>query len=128
MGMSERQNAFTIKTNRLSDEVYNKLAKYAKSRKLGDYISTLILRDLDGSSTERKAMEDKKTYEMLEHIKNELADLKTLAKTTGFVGNDSFKEEEPSSKVPLLKEGKIADLENISGSLDDDDLEEYNDF
>ncbi|MFP7737078.1 hypothetical protein ACLHDF_27910 [Priestia aryabhattai] len=125
--MSERQNAFTIKTNRLSDEVYNKLATYAKSRKLGDYISSLILRDLDGSFTERKAIEDKKTYEMFEHIKNELADLKTLAKTTDFVGNDSFKEEEPS-KVPQLKEGKIADLENISGSLDDDDLEEYNDF
>ncbi|WP_349346867.1 hypothetical protein [Priestia megaterium] len=125
--MSERQNAFTIKTNRLSDEVYNKLATYAKSRKLGDYISSLILRDLDDSSTGRKAIEDKKTYEMLEHIKNELADLKTLAKTTGFVGNDSFEEEEPP-KVPQLKEGKIADLENISGSLDDDDLEEYNDF
>jgi len=125
--MSERQNAFTIKTNRLSDEVYNKLASYAKSRKLGDYISSLILRDLDGSSTERKAIEDTKTYEMLEHIKNELADLKTLAKTTGFVESVSFKEEEPL-KVPQLKEGKIADLENISGSLDDDDLEEYNDF
>ncbi|MGG4392682.1 hypothetical protein ABEU97_31675, partial [Priestia megaterium] len=78
-------------------------------------------------ATERKEMEDTKTYEILEHIKNELADLKTLAKTTGFVGNDSFKEEEPS-KVLQLKEGKIADLENISGSLDDDDLEEYNDF
>lgn len=127
MGMSERQNAFTIKTNRLSDEVYNKLASYAKSRKLGDYISSLILRDLDDSSTQRKVIEDKKTYEMLEHIKNELADLKTLAKTTGFVGSVSFKEEEPL-KVPQLKEGKIADLENISGSLDDDDLEEYNDF
>ncbi|MCF6799634.1 hypothetical protein [Priestia megaterium] len=125
--MSERQNVFTIKTNQLSDEVYNKLATYAKSRKLGDYISSLILRDLDDSSTERKAMEDTKTYEMLEHIKNELADLKALAKTTGFVGIDSFKEEEPS-KVLQLKEGKIADLENISGSLDDDDLEEYNDF
>ncbi|MED4252597.1 hypothetical protein P4689_08225 [Priestia megaterium] len=125
--MSERQNAFTIKTNRLSDEVYNKLASYAKSRKLGDYISSLILRDLDDSSTQRKVIEDKKTCEMLEHIKNELADLKTLAKTTGFVGSVSFKEEEPL-KVPQLKEGKIADLENISGSLDDDDLEEYNDF
>ncbi|GAB1763301.1 hypothetical protein [Priestia megaterium] len=125
--MSERQNAFTIKTNRLSDEVYNQLATYAKSRKLGDYISSLILRDLDDSSIERKAMEDTKTYEMLEHIKNELADLKALAKTTGFVGDDSFKEEEPS-EVPQLKEGKIADLANISGSLDDDDLEEYNDF
>ncbi|PGK21169.1 hypothetical protein CN902_27610 [Priestia megaterium] len=125
--MSERQNAFTIKTNRLSDEVYNKLATYAKSRKLGDYISSLILRDLDDSSTEREAIEDKKTYEMFEHIKNELADLKALAKTTGFVDSDSFKEEEPS-KVPQLKEGKVADLENISGSLDDDDLEEYNDF
>ncbi|MBT2259294.1 hypothetical protein [Priestia megaterium] len=125
--MSERQNAFTIKTNQLSDEVYNKLATYAKSRKLGEYISSLILRDLDDSSTGRKAIEDKKTYEMLEHIKNELADLKTLAKTTDFVGNHSFKDEE-YSKVPQLKEGKIADLENISGSLDDDDLEEYNDF
>ncbi|MGG0481325.1 hypothetical protein ABE039_25360 [Priestia megaterium] len=125
--MSERQNAFTIKTNRLSDEVYNKLATYAKSRKLGDYISSLILRDLDDSSNGRKAMEDKKAYEMFEHIKNELADLKALAQTTGFVDSDSFKEEEPS-KVPQLKEGKVADLENISGSLDDDDLEEYNDF
>ena len=125
--MSERQNAFTIKTNRLSDEVYNKLAKHAKSRRLGDYISSLILRDLDDSSNGRKAIEDKKTYEMLEHIKNELADLKTLAKTTSFVGNDSFQKEEPS-KVLQLKEGKVADLENISGSLDDDDLEEYNDF
>ncbi|WP_449015665.1 hypothetical protein, partial [Priestia megaterium] len=83
--------------------------------------------DLDDSSTGRKAMEDKKTYEMFEHIKNELADLKTLAQTTGFVGSDSFKEEKPS-KVPQLKEGKVADLENISGSLDDDDLEEYSDF
>ncbi|MED3948949.1 MULTISPECIES: hypothetical protein [Priestia] len=125
--MSERQNAFTIKTNRLSDEVYNQLATYAKSRKLGDYISSLILRDLDDSSTERKAMENTRTYEMLEHIKNELAELKTLAKTTGFVGSVSFKEEEPL-KVSRVKEGKIADLENISGSLDDDDLEEYNDF
>ena len=125
--MSERQNAFTIKTNRLSDEVYNKLATYAKSRKLGNYISSLILSDLDDASTGRKAMADKKTYEMFEHIKNELADLKALAQTTGFVGSDSFKEEEPS-KVPQLKEGKVADLENISGSLDDDDLEEYSDF
>ncbi|GAB1763178.1 hypothetical protein ABFY54_29920 [Priestia megaterium] len=125
--MSERQNAFTIKTNRLSDEVYNQLATYAKSRKLGDYISSLIQRDLDDSSTGRKAREDKKTYEMFEHIKNELSELKVLAQTTGFVGSNTFKEEEPS-KVPQLKEGKIADLENISGSLDDDDLEEYSDF
>ena len=58
--MSKRQNAFTIKTNRLSDEVYNKLATYAKSRKLGDYISALILRDLDDGPTGRKAIEDKK--------------------------------------------------------------------
>ena len=65
MGMSERQNAFTIKTNRLSDEVYNKLASYAKSRKLGDYISSLILRDLDDSSTGRKAIEDKKPMKCL---------------------------------------------------------------
>ncbi|GAB1763106.1 MULTISPECIES: hypothetical protein [Priestia] len=27
-----------------------------------------------------------------------------------------------------IKEGKIADLEHVSGPLDDDDLEEFSDF
>jgi hypothetical protein len=63
--MSERQNAFTIKTNRLSDEVYNRLATYAKSRKLGDYISSLILRDLDDASTGRKQLKIKKPTKCL---------------------------------------------------------------
>jgi hypothetical protein len=63
--MSERQNAFTIKTNRLSDEVYNKLAKYAKSRKLGDYISSLILRDLDVHLQKEKQLKTKKPTKCL---------------------------------------------------------------
>lgn len=36
--------------------------------------------------------------------------------------------EKESSKVPQLKEVKVSELENISGLLDDDDLEEYSDF
>ncbi|MFU7592121.1 hypothetical protein ACMX9J_24580 [Priestia sp. RMT2NF4] len=124
--MSERQNAFTIKTNQLSDEVYDVLAKYAKSRKLGDYISSLIVRDLHRSSTDQ-VDSGHRTEELLEHINSELKELKQLAKANGFI----VKQEELEDKHPesqTLKEGKIADLEQVSGSLDDDDLEEYSDF
>ncbi|MEW4281665.1 MULTISPECIES: hypothetical protein [Priestia] len=124
--MSERQNAFTIKTNQLSDEVYGILAKYAKSRKLGDYISSLIVRDLHRAST-NQVEQTHRTEELLEHINSELQELKQLAKANGFVGKQEELEDE-HSESQTLKEGKVADLEQVSGSLDDDDLEEYSDF
>ncbi|PFK99253.1 hypothetical protein COJ01_19890 [Priestia megaterium] len=124
--MSERQNAFTIKTNQLSDEVYDILAKYAKSRKLGDYISSLIVRDLHRSSTDQVEPVHR-TEELLEHINSELKELKQLAKANGFAVKQEDVEDKPSESQ-TLKEGKIADLEQVSGSLDDDDLEEYSDF
>ncbi|NGY69851.1 hypothetical protein [Priestia megaterium] len=124
--MSERQNAFTIKTNQLSDEVYDILAKYAKSRKLGDYISSLIVRDLHRSSNDQVDSVHR-TEELLEHINSELKELKQLAKANGFVVKQEDIEDKPSESQ-TLKEGKIADLEQVSGSLDDDDLEEYSDF
>ncbi|QDZ88499.1 hypothetical protein [Priestia megaterium] len=124
--MSERQNAFTIKTNQLSDEVYDILAKYAKSRKLGDYISSLIVRDLHRSSND-PVDSGHRTEELLEHINSELKELKQLAKANGFVVKQEDIEDKPSESQ-TLKEGKIADLEQVSGSLDDDDLEEYSDF
>jgi hypothetical protein len=124
--MSERQNAFTIKTNQLSDEVYDILAKYAKSRKLGDYISSLIVRDLHRSSTDQVEL-GQRTEEILEHINSQLREIKQLAQSNGFVGKQEDVEEK-LSESPAFKEGKIADLEQVSGSLDDDDLEEYSDF
>ena len=124
--MSERQNAFTIKTNQLSDEVYDILAKYAKSRKLGDYISSLIVRDLHRSSNDQ-VDSGHRTEELLEHINSELKELKQLAKANGFIVKQEELEDKPSESQ-TLKEGKIADLEQVSGSLDDDDLEEYSDF
>jgi hypothetical protein len=124
--MSERQDAFTIKTNQLSDEVYDILAKYAKSRKLGDYISSLIVRDLHRSSNDQ-VDSGHRTEELLEHINSELKELKQLAKANGFIVKQEELEDKPSESQ-TLKEGKIADLEQVSGSLDDDDLEEYSDF
>lgn len=124
--MSERQNAFTIKTNQLSDEVYDILAKYAKSRKLGDYISSLIVRDLHRTSI-NQVETGHRTEELLDHINTELRELKKLAQANGFAGKRENIEEKPVANH-IIKEGKIADLEHVSGSLDDDDLEEYNDF
>ncbi|MED3871806.1 hypothetical protein P4574_22765, partial [Priestia megaterium] len=114
--MSERQNAFTIKTNKLSNEVYDVLAKYAKSRKLGDYISSLIVRDLHRSSSDQLET-GRKTEELLEQINCELRELKQLAQTNGF-NNKPDDTGEKSSEGLQIKEGKIADLEQVSGSLD----------
>lgn len=124
--MSERQNAFTIKTNQLSDEVYEVLAKYAKSRKLGDYISSLIVRDLHCESI-NQVETGHRTEELLEHINSELRELKQLAQANRFAGKRENIEEKPLGDH-IIKEGKIADLGHVCGSLDDDDLEEYNDF
>lgn len=125
--MSERQNAFTIKTNQLSNEVYDILAKHAKSRKLGDYISSLIVRDLHSASTDQVET-GRRTEELLEHINSELRELKQLAQANGFAGTQDDIEKPSENQVIKVKEGKIADLEHVSGSLDDDDLEEYSDF
>ncbi|PGK51740.1 hypothetical protein CN918_28530 [Priestia megaterium] len=126
--MSERQNAFTIKTNKLSDEVYNTLEKYAKSRKLGDYISSLIVRDIHGPK-DYGGKANQRTQEILEHINTELSEIKKLAQSNGFlVKVEDVEPEEKPSEVKRIEEGKIADLEHVSGYLDDDDLEEFSDF
>jgi len=126
--MSERQNAFTIKTNKLSDEVYNTLEKYAKSRRLGAYISSLIERDIHGPKFQGTD-NNQRTQEILEHINTELSEIKKLAQSNGFLEKvEDVEPEEKPSEVKRIEEGKIADLEHVSGSLDDDDLEEFSDF
>ena len=126
--MSERQNAFTIKTNKLSDEVYNTLEKYAKSRRLGAYISSLIERDIHGPKYQGTD-NNQRTQEILEHINTELSEIKKLAQSNGFLEKvEDVEPEEKPSEVKRIEEGKIADLEHVSGSLDDDDLEEFSDF
>ncbi|MED3922700.1 hypothetical protein P4644_23715, partial [Priestia aryabhattai] len=97
-----------------------------KSRKLGDYISSLIVRDLHRSSNDQ-VDSGHRTEELFEHINTELKELKQLAKANGFVVKQEELKDKPSES-PTLKEGKVADLEQVSGSLDDDDLEEYSDF
>ena len=124
--MSERQNAFTIKTNKLSDEVYNTLEKYAKSRRLGAYISSLIERDIHGPKYQGTD-NNQRTQEILEHINTELSEIKKLAQSNGF-SVEKLEPEEKPLEVKRIEEGKIADLEHVSGSLDDDDLEEFSDF
>ncbi|WP_242614950.1 hypothetical protein [Priestia megaterium] len=60
-------------------------------------------------------------------INSELRELKQLAEANGFAGKRENIEEKPIEDH-IIKEGKIAELEHVSGFLDDDDLEEYNDF
>ncbi|MEH7510855.1 hypothetical protein V7159_24755, partial [Priestia megaterium] len=89
-------------------------------------ISSLIVRDLHRASI-NQVETGHRTEQLLEHINSELQELKQFAQANGFAGKRENIEEK-LVEDHIIKEGKIADLEHVSGSLDDDDLEEYNDF
>ncbi|WP_273122707.1 hypothetical protein [Bacillus weihaiensis] len=120
--MSERQRAFTIKTNKISQAVYDKLEEKAKGRQLGDYIESLVMRDILGDSTHN----DNSTHEMLHTINKQLIELKELASSSPL--NLSASSIETKTDDITSFEGQLVDLEEVQGHLDDDDLEEYSDF
>lgn len=125
--MSERQNAFTIKTNQLCDVVYENLEKYAKSRKLGDYISALILRDLEQTSSEHDSSTKENNHKMFEHISKELDLIKGMLQSQ--VHPLQVPNREGDVKLNLsTDEGKISDLSAVTGFIEDKDLVEYSDF
>jgi hypothetical protein len=121
--MSERQRAFTIKTNKLSQTVYDKLEEKAKGRQLGDYIEALVLRDI----LEKPASDVVKTHEMLQRIEDKLQSLQVL----------SFKEKNEHTTTHYVEDKRDVgtgekdisiNLDDVEGDLDDEDLEEYSDF
>lgn len=123
--MSERQRAFTIKTNKLSQTVYDKLEEKAKGRQLGDYVESLVMRDLLGENNSNNTNEST-TQEMLKAINNQLVELKQMAFTSGVNPVSNSVEEDWEETVQV--EGQIVELSEVQGDLDEEDLEEYTDF
>ncbi|MEB4814696.1 hypothetical protein [Bacillus thuringiensis] len=130
---TEKQTVFGLRTDHMSEEVYNHLEQKARSKKLATYIIQLVEQDL----TQKEPFDAKK--ELLNVSKNQeqmmnaikqitqtISDLQVAPVSAVLMQND---ENTPNSLADdLLKDvgqvGQLITNTNITGSLDKDDLED----
>ncbi|MEK4605507.1 hypothetical protein MHH42_31930 [Bacillus sp. FSL L8-0099] len=133
---TEKQTVFGLRTDHMSEEVYNHLEQKARSKKLATYIIQLVEQDL----TQKEPFDAKK--ELLKVSKNQeqmmnaikqitqtISDLQVAPVSAVLMQNDENTHN--SLADDLLKDvgqmGQLITNTNITGSLDEDDLE-YPDF
>lgn len=130
---TEKQTVFGLRTDHMSEEVYNHLEKKARSKKLATYIIQLVEQDL----TQKEPFDAKK--ELLNVSKNQeqmmnaikqitqtISDLQVAPVSAVLMQNDD--NTHTSLADDLLKDvgqmGQLITNTNITGSLDEDDLED----
>ncbi|TKA00355.1 hypothetical protein FA950_28060 [Bacillus thuringiensis] len=129
----EKQTVFGLRTDHMNKEVYTHLEKKARSKKLASYIIQLVEQDLKQEETfniKQELLNISKNQELMIHtieqVIQTISDFQSSPAATVFITN---KESTHTSLADdLLKDvGKMGQLlanNNITGSLDDDDLEE----
>ncbi|EEL52912.1 hypothetical protein COD82_27515 [Bacillus cereus] len=130
---TEKQTVFGLRTDHMSEEVYNHLEQKARSKKLATYIIQLVEQDL----TQKEPFDAKK--ELLNVSKNQeqmmnaikqitqtISDLRVAPVSAVLMQNDDNTHN--SLADDLLKDvgqmGQLITNTNITGSLDEDDLED----
>lgn len=129
---TEKQNVFGIRTDHMSEEVYTYLEQKARSKKLATSIIQLVEQDLTRKEPFDAKKELLKVSKNQEHMMNAIKQL--IQKISDFqvapVSATLMQSDENihnSLADDLLKDvGKMGQLitnTNITGSLDEDDLE-----
>lgn len=130
---TEKQTVFGLRTDHMSEEVYNHLEQKARSKKLAAYLIQLVEQDL----TQKEPFDAKK--ELLNVSKNQeqmmnaikqitqtISDLQVAPVSAVLMQNDDNTHN--SLADDLLKDvgqmGQLITNTNITGSLDEDDLED----
>ncbi|HDR6259441.1 TPA: hypothetical protein QCU36_005201 [Bacillus cereus] len=130
---TEKQTVFGLRTDHMSDEVYNHLEQKARSKKLATYIIQLVEQDL----TQKEPFNAKK--ELLKVSKNQEQMMNAIKQITQTISDfqvapvsavlmQSDENTHNSLADDLLKDvgqmGQLITNTNITGSLDEDDLED----
>ncbi|HFF3743018.1 TPA: hypothetical protein ACGCM8_005309 [Bacillus cereus] len=130
---TEKQTVFGLRTDHMSEEVYNCLEQKARSKKLSTYIIKLVEQDL----TQKNPFDTKK--ELLKVSKNQEQMMNAIKQITQAISNlptapvpavlvQSDENTSNSLADDLLKDvgqmGQLVTSTNITGSLDKDDLED----
>ncbi|MGX5481144.1 hypothetical protein ACWKTG_26940 [Bacillus thuringiensis] len=130
---TEKQTVFGLRTDHMSEEVYNHLEQKARSKKLATYIIQLVAQDL----TQKEPFDAKK--ELLKVSKNQEQMMNAIKQITQTISDlqvapvsavlmQSDENTHNSLVDDLLKDvgqmGQLITNTNITGSLDEDDLED----
>ncbi|MFA2567762.1 hypothetical protein [Bacillus wiedmannii] len=130
---AEKQTVFGLRTDHMSEEVYNHLEQKARSKKLATYLIQLVEQDL----TQKEPFNAKK--ELLKVSKNQEQMMNAIKQITQTISDFQVapvsavlmqNEENTHNSLAddLLKDvgqmGQLITNINITGSLDKDDLED----
>ncbi|OLR23692.1 hypothetical protein [Bacillus cereus] len=129
----EKQTVFGLRTDHMSEKVYNHLEKRARSKRLASYIIQLVEQDLtkqEPFNAQDELMEVARNQEhmmkAIEQLTRKISALQvapvstvlmpTQENTTASLENDLLKD--------VGRMGQLITNTNVTGSLDDDDLED----
>ncbi|MGH1282468.1 hypothetical protein [Bacillus basilensis] len=130
---TEKQTVFGLRTDHMSEEVYNHLEQKARSKKLATYLIELVEQDLaqkEPFDAKKELLKVSKNQEQMmnaiKQITQTISDLQVAPVSAVLMQN----EENTHSSLAddLLKDvgqmGQLITNTNITGSLDEDDLED----
>ncbi|OAK08742.1 hypothetical protein A6280_25580 [Bacillus wiedmannii] len=130
---TEKQTVFGLRTDHMSEEVYNHLEQKARSKKLATYLIQLVEQDLiqkEPFDAKKELLKVSKNQEQMmsaiKQITQTISDLQVAPVSAVLMQN----EENTHSSLAddLLKDvgqmGQLITNTNITGSLDEDDLED----
>ncbi|ANN35775.1 hypothetical protein A9498_30895 (plasmid) [Bacillus thuringiensis serovar coreanensis] len=129
----EKQTVFGLRTDHMSEKVYNHLEKKARSKKLASYIIQLVEQDLTKQEPFNAKDELMEVAQNQEHMMKAMEQLtrkisalqvapvstvlmSTQENTTASLENDLLKD--------VGRMGQLITNSTVTGSLDDDDLED----
>lgn len=130
---TEKQTVFGLRTDHMSEEVYNHLEQKARSKKLATYIIQLVEQDLiqkEPFDAKKELLKVSKNQEQMmnaiKQITQTISDLQVAPVSAVLMQNDENTHN--SLADDLLKDvgqmGQLITNTNITGSLDEDDLED----
>ncbi|AHA10925.1 hypothetical protein ACQVWH_24395 [Bacillus toyonensis] len=130
---TEKQTVFGLRTDHMSEEVYNHLEQKARSKKLATYLIQLVEQDLtqkEPFDAKKELLKVSKNQEQMMHaikqITQTISDLQVAPVSAFLMQNEENTHN--SLADDLLKDvgqmGQLITNTNITGSLDKDDLED----
>ncbi|MEC2390363.1 hypothetical protein BK709_15610 [Bacillus thuringiensis serovar shandongiensis] len=130
---TEKQTVFGLRTDHMSEEVYNHLEQKARSKKLATYLIQLVEQDLtqkEPFDTKKELLKVSKNQEQMinaiKQITQTISDLQVAPVSAALMQNEENTHN--SLADDLLKDvgqmGQLITNTNITGSLDEDDLED----
>ncbi|ARV91108.1 TPA: hypothetical protein QCW30_005017 [Bacillus cereus] len=130
---TEKQTVFGLRTDHMSEEVYNHLEQKARSKKLATYIIQLVEQDLtqkEPFDARKELLKVSKNQEQMmnaiKQITQTISDLQVAPVSAVLMQTDENTHN--SLAADLLKDvgqmGQLITNTNITGSLDEDDLED----